>query len=106
LVHPQQGKRMAKVVLASALSRWLPQAPGKPTGEVELEIAGASVGEVLHGLFALHPHLRGYVVDEHGVVRHHVAVFVDGDAIRDKRTLTQPLAERSEVYVMQALSGG
>ena len=97
---------MAKVVLASALSRWLPQAAGATVGEVVLEVAGASVGDVLDGVFALHPNLRGYVVDEHGAVRHHVAVFVDGDAIRDKRTLTQPLDECAEVYVMQALSGG
>ena len=97
---------MARVVLASALSRWLPQAAGKPTGEVTLDIAGASIGEVLDGLFAEHPNLRGYVVDEHGAVRHHVAVFVDGDAIRDKRMLSQALGERAEVYVMQALSGG
>ncbi|HEV2608524.1 MAG TPA: MoaD/ThiS family protein [Xanthomonadaceae bacterium] len=97
---------MAKVVLASALSRWLPEASDKPTGEVALEVEGTSVGEVLDGLFALHPNLRGYVVDEQGAVRHHVAVFVDGDAIRDKRNLAQPLGEHAEVYVMQALSGG
>ncbi len=97
---------MAKVVLASALSRWLPEASGKPAGEVVLEVEGASVGEVLDGLFARHPNLRGYVVDEQGAVRHHVAVFVDGDALRDKRNLTQPLGQRVEVYVMQALSGG
>jgi sulfur carrier protein ThiS len=97
---------MAKVVLASALSRWLPQAAGVAVGEVALEVAGANVGEVLDGLFALHPNLRGYVVDERGAVRHHVAVFVDGDAIRDKRDLTQSLGDRAEVYVMQALSGG
>lgn len=97
---------MAKVVLASALSRWLPQAAGRSTGEVALDVPGANIGEVLDGVFARHPNLRGYVVDEHGAVRHHVAVFVDGDAIRDKRHLTQPLGERAEVYVMQALSGG
>jgi len=97
---------MARVVLASALSRWLPQAAGQPAGEVAQEVAGATVGEVLDGLFAAHPGLRGYVVDEHGAVRHHVAVFVDGDSIRDKRNLAQPLADGAEVYVMQALSGG
>jgi molybdopterin synthase sulfur carrier subunit len=97
---------VAKVVLASALSRWLPEASGKPTGELALEVAGGSIGEVLDGVFSLHPNLRGYVVDEQGAVRHHVAVFVDGDAIRDKRTLTQRLDENAEVYVMQALSGG
>jgi molybdopterin converting factor small subunit len=88
------------------LSRWLPEASDKPTGEVALEVDGASVGEVLDGLFERYPNLRGYVVDEQGAVRHHVAVFVDGDAIRDKRKLTQPVGEQAEVYVMQALSGG
>lgn len=97
---------MARVVLASALSRWLPQAAGQATGEVALEVAGASVGEVLDGVFSRYPNLRGYVVDEHGAVRHHVAVFVDGDAIRDKRNLGQALDDGAEVYVMQALSGG
>jgi len=99
-------RSLAKVVLASALSRWLPSSSGMPTGEVALEVAGASIGEVLDRVFALHPNLRGYVVDEQGAVRHHVAVFVDGDAMRDKRNLAQPLGERAELYVMQALSGG
>jgi sulfur carrier protein ThiS len=97
---------MAKVVLASALARWLPDASDRPAGEVALEVAGTSLREVLDGVFDRHPALRGYVVDEQGSVRHHVAVFVDGDAIRDKRNLAQPLGERAEVYVMQALSGG
>ena len=94
---------MAKVVLASALARWLPQAAA---GEVALEVDGATVGTVLDGLFARHPNLRGYVVDEHGAVRHHVAVFVDGQCLRDKRDLAQTVGEDAELYVMQALSGG
>ena len=97
---------MARVVLASALARWLPQAAGAATGEIALDAAGSSVAEALEAVFASHPNLRGYVLDEHGVVRHHVAVFVDGDAIRDKRNLAQALGERAEIYVMQALSGG
>ena len=97
---------MARVVLASALSRWLPQAGAQSTGELTLEVPGASVGEALEAVFARHPNLRGFVLDEHGVVRHHVAVFVDGDALGDKRNLEQVLANDAEVYVMQALSGG
>ncbi|MEO8742721.1 MAG: hypothetical protein ABI365_05955 [Lysobacteraceae bacterium] len=97
---------MAKVVLASALTRWLPQSAGAATGEVALDVDGSSVGEALDGVFAVHPNLRGYVLDERGAVRHHVAVFVDGDAIRDKRDLSQPIGKHAEVYVMQALSGG
>jgi hypothetical protein len=97
---------MAKVVLASALSRWLPESAGRSSSDVALQIPGTRLNEVLAGVFALFPNLRGYVLDEHGAVRHHVAVFVDGAAIADKRELTQPLQAQSEVYVMQALSGG
>ena len=96
---------MPKVVLASALARWLPDAQGA-SGEAALDVSGATVGAVLDDLFAHHAALRGYVLDEHGAVRHHVAVFVDGQAIGDKRRLDQPVAPGGEVYVMQALSGG
>jgi len=97
---------MAKVVLASALSRWLPATAGKPSEDVIVDVPGARLDEVLTGVFVRFPNLRDYVLDEHGAVRHHVAVFVDGTAIVDKRHPTQPLNERSEIYVMQALSGG
>lgn len=101
-----KGQRVAKVVFASALSRWLPAQAGQGGGEAALEVAGATVAQALEGAFALHPNLRGYVLDEQGAVRHHVAVFVDGAALRDKHDLSQPLQPGSEVYVMQALSGG
>jgi molybdopterin synthase sulfur carrier subunit len=95
---------MPRIVLASALSRWLPQAGAG--GEVALQVDGASLRDALDALFAQHPTLRGYVVDERGTIRHHVAVFVDGVAIHDKTDLSRALGAATEVYVMQALSGG
>ena len=92
---------MARVVLASALRRWL---PGE--GELAFNIDATDVRSALEAVFARHPSLRGYVLDERGAVRHHVALFVDGQALRDKHDLSQPLAASGELYVMQALSGG
>jgi hypothetical protein len=40
------------------------------------------------------------------VVRHHIAIFVDGQLLRDRIHLTDAVSPSSEVYVMQALSGG
>lgn len=97
---------MVKVVLAQGLARWMTPAPEAASGEIVLEVEGATVGEVLQGVFAQHPSLRGYVLDEHAVVRHHVAVFVDGTSISRKTALDAPVAARGEVYIMQALSGG
>ena len=97
---------MARVVLASALARWLPPALSGAGSEVALECEGTTLAAVLDTLFAVHPGLRGYVLDEHGTVRHHVAIFVDGQAIRDKSDLRLAIGATTDVYVMQALSGG
>jgi sulfur carrier protein ThiS len=97
---------MAKIVLAPALARWLQEPAGAQGAETTTVAQAAYLDAALEELFARHPRLRGYVLDEHGAVRHHVAIFVDGTAIGDKQRLHQPLATESEVYVMQALSGG
>ena len=97
---------MPRVVLASALSRWLPPASAAPSQEVALDVTATRLDEALVQVFVRFPNLRGYVLDEHGAVRHHVAVFIDGTAIADKRHPSQAVGERSEIYVMQALSGG
>ncbi len=92
---------MATVVLASALARWVDSA--QPTS---LQFEAVTLSELLDALFVACPKLRGYVVDEHGCVRHHVTLFVDGRVIGDKKDLSQPLRPSAEVYIMQALSGG
>ncbi|WP_300615344.1 MoaD/ThiS family protein [Dokdonella sp.] len=97
---------MARLVLAPALARWLQEPAPAQGAEVTLAARGQHLDAALEELFAAHPRLRGYVLDEHGTVRHHVAIFVDGLAIADKRDLHQPLSAQSEIYVMQALSGG
>lgn len=97
---------MPTVVLASAVARWLDPAPGVSVGERKVVVAGATVREVLDHLFAAHPQLRGYVLDDHGTLRHHVVVYVDGVAVADKQALAEPVPPDGEVYVFQALSGG
>ena len=96
---------MAKVVLAPGLAKWL-QGSGAESRETVIDVDAATLADALEAVFGHHPRLRGYVLDERACVRHHVAIFVDGTAIRDKSDLPLPLAPRSEVYVLQALSGG
>jgi hypothetical protein len=64
------------------------------------------VREVLDRVFADNPRLRGYVVDERGVLRKHMSIFVDGAQIVDRERLSDPVGPATELYVMQALSGG
>ena len=70
------------------------------------EVEGGPLVEVLNAVFRTNERARGYVLDEHGAVRHHVVIFVDGTMIRDRTGLTDVVPENGEVYVMQALSGG
>ena len=72
----------------------------------EARVAATTVREALDLVLAERPKARGYVLDETGALRHHVVVFVDGTAITDRRSLGDPVRDASEIYVMQALSGG
>ena len=72
----------------------------------EMEGAGDDVRAVLRDAFAGDPMLGTYVLDEQGRLRKHVNVFVDGEMIADRMKLSDPVKPASEIYIMQALSGG
>ena len=92
--------------MAPALARWLEAAPGINVGEKSIDVEGATVRELLDALFAEFPAIRDYVTDEHGALRHHVVAFLNGVAITDKSTLSEPVPPDGELYLFQALSGG
>lgn len=68
--------------------------------------AGRTVREVLDAVFRDHPAARSYVLEDDGALRKHMAVFVDGNVIVDRAALSDAVGESSEIWVMQALSGG
>ncbi len=71
-----------------------------------MQVEGPTVASALANYFAAHPRVKSYVLDEQGTVRRHVAIFVDGVMLRDRATLDAEVSPDSEIYVMQALSGG
>lgn len=71
-----------------------------------IEADGATVGEVLERGMAGDDLLKSYVLDEQGRLRKHVTIYVDGEVIRDRLRLTDAVGAQSEIYVLQALSGG
>ena len=90
---------MPIVRLAQHLQRHVPSAS-------EFRVDGGTVAEVLAAVFTRVPTLRGYVLDDQGAVRKHVTIFADNQAISDRRLQSDPVSTDSEIYVMQALSGG
>ncbi len=97
---------MPRVLIASALAKWLTASPTVGASEKTVEVKGTTVRDCLTHLFEIFPTLRGYVLDETGTMRHHVVAFVNGDPIQDKRTLSEPVPPDGELALFQALSGG
>jgi sulfur-carrier protein len=69
-------------------------------------VHGPTVRAALDEYFKNHPRVRSYVLDEAGAVRKHVVVFVGEVQLVDLVELSDPVSDGTEIYVMQALSGG
>ena len=89
---------MAHVTFTANIQRHVTCPPG--------EADGTTVRGVLDTVFADNPRARGYVLDDQGALRQHMQIFVDGGQIKDRVALSDQVGPDSEVYVMQALSGG
>lgn len=86
---------MPQVHLPSSLRRL---AGGQDSHRVD----GATAAEALTRLETLHPELAGWVLDERGTLRQHVALFRGDRQVGPDATLSPD----DRLYVVQAISGG
>ena len=89
---------MPRITFTPHLQRFLDAPPR--------EVGGTTVAEALEHVFAENPRLRHYVLDERGAVRQHVTVFVGDSPAIDRARLSDPVRPDTEIFVLQALSGG
>jgi molybdopterin converting factor small subunit len=71
-------------------------------GKREVRVHGSTVAEVLRALELEHPSLAGWVLDEHGLIREHINVFVNRES-GDEQTAVAP---DDRLHVLPAISGG
>ncbi len=71
-------------------------------GTARVAVDGSSVGEALVALERAHPPISGWILDEHGRIRAHVNVFVDGRRAGE----ATPVDDVTELHVLSAISGG
>ena len=90
---------MPTVKFTHALNRFFP-------GLKETPAKADTLKEVLKEIDGNYPGIRNYILDEQGSLRRHVNIFIDGRLINDRKALSDPFTERSEIYIIQALSGG
>jgi len=71
-------------------------------GRAEHELEGATVIELLRGLESRHPAVGGWILDERGLIRRHINVFVNGE--RGSEDTAVQSGDRIEV--LPAITGG
>jgi sulfur-carrier protein len=71
-------------------------------GQAESELAGTTVGELLRALELRHPEMSGWVLDERGLIRRHINVFVNGERGDD----ATEVRSQDRVEVLPAITGG
>lgn len=89
---------MARLFFTQQLARF--------TAVPQVETGADRLRAGLETAFEANPLLRGYVLDEQGHLRENVVVFIDGRRSTDRVRLDDVLAPDSNVYILQALSGG
>jgi MoaD family protein len=75
-------------------------------GNKELELAGASVGELVDVLVGQYPSLRGQLLTDDGDLNRFVNVYVNGQDVRYLDGLKTAVGERDEVRLLPAMAGG
>jgi hypothetical protein len=89
---------MVRIEFAPAIQRHVACAPQR--------VNAATVREALDAVFIANSTLRNYVLDDQAALRKHVAIFIDGEQLRDRKNLSDSVRADAEIYVVQALSGG
>jgi sulfur-carrier protein len=74
----------------------------KLAGSSELTIEGGTVTEVLKALEEEHSGLDGWILDERGVLRRHINVFVNGEPAEPDTAVE----EKDKIEILPAISGG
>ncbi|QEC70045.1 MoaD/ThiS family protein [Panacibacter ginsenosidivorans] len=90
---------MPVVKFTKALKRFFPNLQDTPAN-------GKSLLDVLGEMDTHYPGVKSYLLDEHGQLRKHVNIFIDGNMINDRNKLNDTFTTGSEIYIIQALSGG
>lgn len=75
-------------------------------GEAEAKVDGATVQEVLDGLFERHDELRTRLYDDEGGLRRFVNVYLAGEDIRFLDGLATPVKDGAELTILPAVAGG
>jgi len=90
---------MPRVKFTPNLQRFFPDL-------TELEVEATTIAEAVSAVDQRWRGLGDYIIDEQGALRKHVNIFVGDELLRDKQTLSDRVSADTQVFIVQALSGG
>ena len=74
--------------------------------EEVVTVSGATLGAILDELNTTYPGLGERILDEQGVIRRFVNIFVNDEDVRFLQEKETPVAEADEVSIVPAIAGG
>lgn len=90
---------MPKVSFTSALKRFYPNLE-------TVAVKATTVADILTELDKKYAGLSDFLVDEDGVLRQHINIFIGDRMVTDREFLADFVDDREEILIFQALSGG
>jgi adenylyltransferase/sulfurtransferase len=90
---------MAKILIPTPLRQYADK-------KDSVEVAGATVAELLHGLTTQHAELRRHLFTDEGKLRSFVNVYVNDEDIRYLGKDATPVKEGDTVSIVPSIAGG
>ncbi len=75
-------------------------------GEAEVTAGGANLQEVLNDLEVQFPGIAARVLDDNGVLRRFVNIYINDDDVRFIDGLNSPTADGAQISIIPAVAGG
>ena len=90
---------MAQVKFTPNLRRFFPDL-------CECSIEASTVADIVSAVDQRWRGLGDYIIDEQGTLRKHVNIFIGDELLDDKQTLSDRVSTDTQIFIVQALSGG
>jgi molybdopterin converting factor small subunit len=74
--------------------------------QISIDGSPAYVGDALGELWKVCPGLRDRVVNEQGVLRPHVNIFINDENVRRREMLKTSVPENCEITILPSVTGG
>ena len=74
--------------------------------QIEFEVQGATVAELIENILARYPALKPHLFDPNGEMRRHFNIFVNGVHLRELNGMQTELQPGDKVILMASAAGG